>query len=175
VFACGDIFHEFLQNILVKNTNGLPEQSYRDDEVSVRVDFVDDDSIYEFKSMHSRAFWYMQKELEEGKTIFEIKPDHVLQAVLGARCFKKNTAHLIYISKDDLCIKQFTINALVYENILSEELESIKYFINSGLLPPPEPRLYKDNKECEFCQWKDRCVREEEMLQEKYDILRQDL
>lgn len=167
VFCCGDIFHTFIQNILVKSTTGLPEMSFKDDTVSCRVDFVDDDSVYEFKSMHSRAFWYMQGEIEAGKTIFEMKPDHCLQVCLGARCFNKKIAHLVYISKDDLCIKQFTLNVEEIGKELDKELADIQAMLYASNLPSPEPKLYGVDKktgkpkECTLCCWYTRCKTEE--------------
>ena len=165
VFACGDLFHEFLQNIMTKSTTGLPEQSYKNDLVSVRADFVDDESVYELKSQHSRKFFYINDELKKGKSIIEIAPDHVFQVILCAKCFNKKIAHLVYISKDDLCIKQFTFNVTELLPRVEEEVAKIKQMLDYGQLPPPEPRLYgKDSgghpKECSYCNWKSRCATE---------------
>lgn len=174
VFACGDLFHDFIQQILTKQEIGLAEQSYKDEFVSVRVDFVSDTEVYEFKSMHSHAFWYMQKELDAGLSIVQMKPDHVLQVVLGAICFKKPIANLVYISKDDLCLKQFTLNVKELTPLVETELATIQEMLHIGQLPPPQPRLYGDKmdrdlkcpKECAYCNWRDMCQTDEENREE---------
>jgi hypothetical protein len=162
VFACGDLFHDFVQQILTKSEIGLPEQSFKNDDV------------YEFKSMHSHAFWYMQKEIDAGLSIVDMKPDHVLQVVLGALCFKKQIANLVYISKDDLCLKQFTLNVKELEPMVTKEITLIKEMLHSGNLPLPQPRLYGDKidkdlkcpKECAYCNWREMCQTDEENRQE---------
>jgi len=167
VFSCGNLFHKFLQDI-VSTDNRIPERVYKDDVVSVRIDLEAEDAVYEFKSMHSKGFWYMDAEIKNGKTIQEFKIEHCLQVGLGAMCFKKENACLVYISKDDLCIKQFNLKTKDLEPLVTKEVDAIKKVLSVGVLPPPEPRLYgKDKKgnpkECEYCAFKDRCMTEREV------------
>lgn len=160
VFYCGDIFHEFLQNI-IKEQGYEVEVKFEDDIVSLRADAMNENEIVEIKSVHSKAFWYMDKELKE-KTIQEIKPEHICQATLGAMMLGKEFIRLVYVSKDDLCIKEFLMK-VTPENraLVSLELLNIKKNLEEKVLPDAKPRLYpqkdKSFKECEWCAWKDKC------------------
>jgi hypothetical protein len=165
VFACGNVFHQFIQDIAKENKNYFIESAYKDNTFSVRADAVTEDSVYEFKSMHSKGFWYMDSEIKAGKTIQEFKIEHCLQVGLGAMCFKKENACLVYISKDDLCIRQFNLRTQDLEPLVNKEVDAIKDVLKKAVLPPPEPRLYgKDKKgnykECQYCAFKDRCMTE---------------
>lgn len=166
IFQCGNLFHQFVQDIIIKQEGVEVEKVYKDDRFSIRVDLLDNDTVYELKSMHSRGFWNMDKQVKEGKSITDIKPEHCLQVGLGAMLFKKKQASLVYISKDDLCVKQFVLNAKELKPKVEAEIKSIESF-QGGQLPPPEPRLYPDskekNKECVYCQFKDRCFTEREV------------
>ena len=160
VFECGNLFHEYIQN---KLTDYQLEQAYEDDVVSIRVDGVNEEEVLEIKSMHSRGFWRMDKELET-KTIQEIKPQHVLQLMCGCKYFNKKIGRLVYVSKDDLCIKEFRLIVDIAQlKRVEEEIATIKRWIDGDTLPPAEPRLYGLNKkgyarECEYCNFKDKCT-----------------
>lgn len=176
VWSAGDLFHQFVQDIALLGVEetALIEQSYKDDVVSVRVDMLTENEVYEFKSMHSHKFWHIQKELEKGKSIFDFQIDHVLQVGLGAKVFNKPIANLVYISKDDLCIKQFVLNAKEIIPLVDQELAEITEMLNIGLLPPPKPRLYGDKidpklkcpQECGYCAWREMCFNEQQQREE---------
>jgi len=163
VFACGNVFHQFIQDIAKKEIVCQEEVVFKDSLVSVRCDLLTDTEIYEFKSMHSKGFWYMQDELKKGKSILEIKPDHCLQLGLGAITFNRKIANLVYVSKDDLCIKQFTLNVNELAPLVYKELLLVKTMLAVGVLPPPEPRLYSKDRECSYCNFRDRCKTEREV------------
>ena len=101
----------------------------------------------------------MDKELET-KTIAEVKPDHILQAATYAVLLNKKSYRLVYVSKDDLCIKEFCLSMNEHAvNCVTNEVSKMRSFTT---LPPPEPRLYgKDKngkpKECQWCPYKDKC------------------
>ncbi|NCU42101.1 MAG: hypothetical protein EOM19_05300 [Candidatus Moranbacteria bacterium] len=153
IFHCGNLFHDFVQSFL---KDYQVEQAYTDDTLSIRVDAVGEDEVVEIKSMHSRGFWYMDKELKE-KSIKDVKPQHWMQVMCGALCFKKPFAHLVYVSKDDLCIKEFKISVSPEaKEAVEGEIAKIKDTLDKNLLPPALPRLY-NGKECSYCSWKDKC------------------
>jgi len=172
VFACGNVFHKFVQDIVGQKETIEVEKQFKDDVVSVRADIVTKDGVYELKSQHSKSFWYMDKELKANKKITEFKPDNCLQVGLCAMCFKKENACLVYISKDDLCIRQFNLKTKDLEPLVTKEVDAIKNILKVGNLPPPEPRLYGGN-ECIkkdkkgnvswTCQFYDRCMTEREV------------
>lgn len=166
----GNLFHRLIQSAYkAENPDAELEQTYKDDVVSVRADIVTDDEVVEIKSVHSGKFDHFKRELQT-KTILEINPEHVLQAVLGAIKFGKDKARLVYVSRDNGFIQEFCIN--VDEKLIGmlyNELEDIRSMLACGSIPPPKPRLYGEKvnkeglpKECQYCNWKTRCLNERE-------------
>jgi len=77
----------------------------------------------------------------------------------------KNKATLCFISKDDLCLQEYTfILNDKWQAELDNELGSLRKYwdeFKNGTLPPAQPRAYKDKKggfkECQYCSWKKLC------------------
>jgi len=163
VFHCGNIFHDFIQNI-IKEQGYDVEVEYKDkiNGVSLRADAVNSEEVVEIKSMHSRGFWYMKKSLETSH-IYDIKPEHVKQGVMSAIYLERPLVRLIYVSKDDLCIAEFLIKVtdeMIKE--VDEEKEIVLWHVDFKELPKAEPKLYVDKrtgkpKECTYCSYKDKC------------------
>jgi hypothetical protein len=157
VFACGDLFHNYVKSFMQADF----EVKVEDARIKGYADAVTNDEVYEIKSQHSRAFWYMEKELQT-KTIEEIKPENILQGTCYCIMMNKQFLHLVYISKDDLCIKEFKIlvNDEMKKNV-NNEINTLKNLVD---LPSASPRLYgkdKDGnpKECGYCNYKDKCFK----------------
>lgn len=122
VFAAGDTFHKFVQDIAEEQgSENKVEQEVFDEKLDLggRYDLLVKDKektiLYDIKSVHSRAFWNMEKEDRE------VYPHHKMQ--LGAYMVMLKDSgepvdegRMFYISKDDLVTKEVTI-------ALTEELE----------------------------------------------------
>ena len=158
VFRVGTMFHEFIQNLMKTDDTEL-EVKIETDDVCGYADMVTPDEVIELKSQHSRAFWYMAKS---NKSIFDQKPDHVMQVCYYALQLGRKWARLVYISKDDLCIEEYKIeltDALITK--VEGELDDLNKYWVKDELPPAKQRLYKQKdgtyKECGYCAWKDKC------------------
>ena len=158
VFQCGDIFHEFIQRMLPEHET---EVTIEEDDVICRADIVTDTEVQEIKSIHSRAFWHMHKE---GYDIKTQKRNNIMQVCYPALKLKK-LARLVFVSKDDLCIDEYTFDPKQWEDAINKELRTLRHWWETRKLPEARPRLYpqKDGSfnECKYCQFKTDCKEKE--------------
>ncbi len=155
VFKCGHLFHDFVQNLIPEKQT---EVRIEEDDVLGFADIVLLACVVEVKSQHSRAFWYMEKE---DYSIEIKKRGNILQNMYYCLRLGKPYGILCFISKDDLCIKQFLLRLEDWEDEVNKELEKLRFFWAKSILPEAEPRLYpdKNNKpvECKYCNFYDLC------------------
>jgi len=149
-FKCGNLFHEFVQSHLPEKT---VEQVVETQDVYCRADIVGDDTVYDIKSQHSRAFWYMQKD---GYDIAHEKHDNWLQVMYAAVELKKKYGCLIFVSKDDLCMAEYVDETDNWVEEVNTELITLRGYWDRKELPPAVARCY-GGKECEYCKWKTLC------------------
>jgi hypothetical protein len=170
VFAVGDIFHQFVQDIITKQPNAQIEVSASNEDFACRADMVIDDEVFELKSQHSRAFWYMTKS----ENVAEDKEPNILQGLFCAKMLGKKKARIVFISKDDLCIQEygFTLNE-EWNKKLDKEIKTLRDYWKKDELPPACPRAYKKKKgdkieyaECGYCGYKTKCDEIEKLKKE---------
>lgn len=165
VFKAGDLFHKFVQDIIIK------ENPQAESEVLVEIpdfkgyaDIVLADEVIDIKSQHSKSFWYRKdlvwKELE--KQLY----CNILQVLFYALVLEKPKARLVFISKDDLCIQEYPLEFNDYwKDELNKELRNLTTIWQEQVLPLAIPRAYKDkdgkSKECRYCGWLDLCKNNE--------------
>jgi len=150
VFAVGNLFHDFIQDLL---PNHQCEVEVKEDDVSGRADIVTEDEVIDIKTVHSKAFWYSKRD---GYDVYKEKFNNILQVCYYALRLGRKGARLAFISKDDFCIDEYTFVAEKWRESVESELNSLRVFWASEHLPPAEPRLYK-GKECQYCQWATKC------------------
>lgn len=162
VFAVGDIFHEFVQDIIAKQNNAQMEVKAENEDFSCRADMVIEDEVFELKSQHSRAFWYMTKS----ENIAEDKLPNILQGLFCVKLLGKKKLRLVFISKDDLCIQEygFTLNG-EWEEKLAQEIKTLNEIWVKQELPPACPRAYPKKKgeiiesqEGKYCNYRNKCL-----------------
>lgn len=135
-FAVGDVFHEYIQGVVLDNL-GRETAHGKIVAVEVEVEVADPETdsagrcdlvimfedgytiMFDIKSMHSRAFWHLEKS---GKTVKEKYPHYVQQLLTYMYQWKQrgtpvDEGRLLLVSKDDLCIKETTY-------YLTDELEA---------------------------------------------------
>jgi hypothetical protein len=157
VFACGKVFHDFIQQIILKQyPSAQIEVEARNDYILGYADMVTEDEVFDIKTVHSRAFWHFERAEKEGK-LQEDKETAILQVLTYAWILQKPKARLVFVSKDDLCIAEygFALNE-TWQRKLYLELKTLNDFWRSNQLPLPEPRAY-GGKECRFCWYKTKC------------------
>lgn len=161
VFKAGNIFHDFVQELVLKNDpNAKKEVLVETNDFKGYADIVLKDEVIDIKTQHSRAFWY-----RNGLTWEQVEPQlypNVLQVVFYALNLGVDRARLVFLSKDDLCIDEYPFEAKnAYKAKLDLEIDTLMSFWNKNVLPPATPRCYKDKdgkyRECGFCLWKTTC------------------
>ncbi len=162
VFMAGNLFHNFVQGLILKvEPTAQIELLVEDDDFKGYADMVIGDEVTDIKSQHSGAFWYRDK-----KTWAEIEPQikhHILQVAFYAYKLDKSMARIIYISKDDLCIQEYSFPVEKYRTEIEKEIEDLKLNWKTQVLPPALPRAYGvdkktgKGKDCNYCSWKDTC------------------
>lgn len=155
IFACGDLFHDFVQNMLPPHQNEVLIKV--DPDILGFADIVGDNFVADLKSQHSRAFWYM---LKSDYNIEVEKLPNILQVVYYASRLNKPIAKLVFISKDDLCIEErdFVVDKFLPK--LEEEIATLRDLWAKDILPEAKPRCY-NRKECSYCGFLDICNKTE--------------
>lgn len=158
VFQAGHLFHDFVQRFF---SDGV-EQVIEIEDVKGRADIVRADEVVDVKSQHSKAFWWMSKEIKAGKSILDIKRENVLQLGWYAIELGRKFLRLVYVSKDDLCVEEFRVPvADTVRGMVNQELADLRAIWSNGTLPPALPRAYgstmKKKSECRYCPWNTKC------------------
>lgn len=157
VFKAGYLFEEFVTSLL---QNYKPELQVKVEEEDVLgySDIVIGNEAMDVKSQHSKSFWYMDKP---EFNIIEDKKGNWLQVLYYAYRLKKDYGRLIFISKDDLCIKEFIqpVNKF-WVGEIENELKELRRIWKANKLPPAKPRCKKKKNGywmCNYCDFKDKC------------------
>lgn len=153
IFSCGDIFHDWIQEKLRKvNPDIQCEVKIERENYIGFADIVNGDEVIDIKTMHSKAFWYLDKCIDIKKE----KYSNWLQVMWYAICLGKKYGKLCFVSKDDLCINEYREEANDYwKTEISKETCALDCIWMKGELPKAEPRAWKT--ECAYCNWEKKC------------------
>jgi hypothetical protein len=157
VFRCGHLFHDFVQEFFV----GQTEVKVDVKDVFGYADIVLSDEVIDIKSVHSYQFHYTTKQ---GFDIAKEKYTNILQTATYAVLLNKPKFRLVFVSKDDLCIEEYGFVTDKWKAEVEKELANLRSLWDAKTLPPAHPRAFKTKdefKECRsYCGYKDRCIKE---------------
>ena len=105
VFQAGRMFEDWIVELLKKQDERFETQvrcEWPQQDITGYADLTINGFVYEIKSKHSRAFWYMDKEGRPNR-------HHEYQLWVYLKCLNKQNGRIIYISKDDMAIKEFEV------------------------------------------------------------------
>lgn len=155
VFACGNLFHDFVQQFIPEGK----EVEVKKDDISGRADVVTEDYVYDIKTMHSKGFFYLRKNCDISKE----REGSWLQVACYAMILNKPKIGLVIISKDDLCINDYADLTEKWVEKVNNELTIIRENWEKKELPKALPRAYGSSKlgdkECGYCGYKDKCFK----------------
>jgi len=161
----GNMVEKFVvDNLLKRYPEWKTQVEITKDDVHGYADIVSTDEVMDVKSQHSRKFWYNTKEMQAGKDIKDMFYNNWLQVMEYAWILGLPKARLIYVSKDDLCIQEYSLDLDDYwKSELDMELTKIRYYFDKKTTPPAQPRLYWKEKEqqfgeCQYCQFCNKCT-----------------
>jgi CRISPR/Cas system-associated exonuclease Cas4 (RecB family) len=161
VFKCGNIFEEFIINLLKGRTDIQIETQTRLEvpefdavgKPDLIITYNGERKVYEIKSKHSAGFKYIPQE------------QHRQQIWFYLYALKISEGNLVYVSKDDLRIAECPIrfddkelsDSVIKEFNVLNEAWSAK---DIELLPLPEKNAWQSK----YCQFHDYCVEPEKLL-----------
>lgn len=153
VFQAGNLFHKFVQDLVVPQGYEA-EVKFENDDIKLRADLVGENEVIDLKSQHSKSFWYLRKK---NCDIRNERYPNWLQIMLGCEYLNKEFGRLVLISKDDLCIAEYVQKYDDYwKGELNSELEYLRYIWKKQQIPPADPRAY-GGRECRYCSYKNKC------------------
>jgi len=159
VLAAGQLFHNFVQELICPTHNDGREILVESDDVKGFADIVMENEVIDIKSQHSKSFWYMSKKSVDIK---KEKYANWLQVLYYARELRKSFGRLVFISKDDLCIREYVQPLDNYWlRQIDTELTALRCLWKRDELPPAVPRCEPNTKneywQCKCCKFKDKC------------------
>jgi len=162
VFAAGHLFHDLIQGLIPDHQT---EVKVLTDDISGSADIVTEDEVIDIKSIHSEGFFYMDAahyDVKKGKIT------NWLQVAAYAMLLNKPKIRLVFVSKDDLLIKEYGDVTANWIGAVEQEIRTLKIFWqNQNELPPAKPRAYGATEfgkcmECQkYCQFRDKCYQVE--------------
>lgn len=164
VFKAGSLFHDFVEGLLKeKHADIQTEVLIETDDTKGYADIVNGDEVTDVKSIHSQGFTYLDKTSDIKKE----KYNNWLQLATYAVLLNKPRMRLVFVSKDDLRIQEYSLPVDEYwKCAVDTELLTLNKYWNFKELPPAQPRCFKQKdgtfKECEkYCPFYDKCVQTE--------------
>lgn len=165
IFKVGNLFHNFIQALLPEHRI---EVKVENDLICGYADIVvdEDKAVWDIKSQHSGAFHYMSKTDDIEKE----KYTNILQVMTYVYLLGLEWGKLCFVSKDDLCIAQYSFHISKWTDRVMEEISALlKHWVTytkTGELPPAEPRAY-NGKDCDYCNFRDTCFSSRGLTYEK--------
>lgn len=165
VFSVGTMLEDWLVKALEKQYPHIERQArveWPEMNVSGYADLVVDFGngkkiVYEIKSRHSRAFWHMTKEGKPSR-------HHEYQAWIYCKVLNIEESRLIYLSKDDLAIQEYSVflNDKRLEQEVADEINLLNRAWKENL-PPPIPFDNNDWR-AQYCNFHKKCVAQPQYL-----------
>lgn len=154
VMKCGSIFHNIIQELVLKNNPNLQKEVVVEtDDFKGFADLVNGEEVIDIKTIHSKGFSYL-----DPKTITKEKYTNFMQVLFYSWKLGKKWGSLVFCSKDDLRIDEYREELDNYWlNELDMEETLLKYYWKEKTLPPAEPRAF-NGKDCAYCNWLNRCI-----------------
>lgn len=165
VFSVGKLFEEWVVDLLLEQTKEgefeVETQTRIENEEFGATGYADlvirtkeEAKVYEIKSKHSKAFWWMAKE---GKP----QRQHEQQLWCYLETLKIPTGNLLYVSKDDLTIAEYVV--LRSNKELGEEVREQFALLNEAWEKKDMTGLpLVDDKDwrAKYCRWHSKCKAE---------------
>lgn len=159
VFQCGNMFEDWVVDLVKGKFDSVETQVRVEDknlDVSGYADIVighnGGKKVYEIKSKHSKAFWWMQKS---GNPMRQ----HEYQVWLYLKLLGISEGAIVYLSKDDLAILEYPVSVNDKE-LEGEVMERINLLNkawkekNPLILPLPADKSWQAN----YCNYHSHCL-----------------
>lgn len=144
IFLVGNLMHDFLQQKVFKS--GESEQSLTVDENGIkifgRLDHIDGDVVYEFKSTNSLK-----------NVMNEPNDHHKKQLMIYLKALGKKQGKIVYVEKNTFDIVEHDVvyNEQAFNRVLKE------FMLVSYAVQDRVPPVFKDDWRCRYCNWRKEC------------------
>lgn len=148
VLSIGNMFEDWLVEKIKHVEDVTFEQQTRvedtDLNISGKLDLLatkgDDKVVYEIKSKHSKAFWYMKTQ---GAPI-----NNQMQLWFYLHCLEIDEGRLVFLSKDDLTIKEYVVyrNDKELKKKVFDEARYLNMCLEKKIPPLPYPKTKWQSK-----------------------------
>ena len=147
-FKCGNLFEWFAVNLILSAQKQVKIET---EDFLGFADVVTDTEVMDIKSVNSKSFWYMDKPTYN---VNEEKRHNILQTIFYAKELGKEKSRLVFISKDDLSIREYGFAVTSWEVALEEEISKLRKYWEDDVLPDARPQM---KWECGYCQFAEHC------------------
>jgi|TARA_Y100000034_G_scaffold64432_1_gene77953 CRISPR/Cas system-associated exonuclease Cas4 (RecB family) len=159
VFSVGHVFEDWYVGLLEKKAKVERQVRVEDKKYNFSgyVDAIVGGMVYEIKSKHSRAFWWMEKNGDAS-----IHNKMQLWSYLWK--LEIDEGRLVYISKDDLGVAEYIVLRKDKElrDLVINELKVLNEAWEQQL--PPEPIRDKKHWHAKYCRWHKQCLSQDTYL-----------
>ena len=157
VFEAGNLFEDFALNILEKKNMIAYRQlavEYRGITGTLDAVLIDPDTgeliLIDTKSVHSKKFHYLNAKLDENYAMqlslywlglqkaIKTPNKGIRKLILDVAEKLKSVPRLVYISKDDLCIKEIGVPVNGWKAKIDTKIDLIEKWKDKEELPPPK-------------------------------------
>lgn len=170
VFHCGRVFEDWIVGLLQKQTNASLETQVPVEDNTLDVSGYADIKltengtamVYEVKSKHSRAFWYMVEDhkLRDGsiKKAEGANRQHEIQLWMYLKLLDIAEGRLVYVSKDDLTIAEYPV--FRDDAVLEKEVMDTLTMLNKAWVEktPPPPITDPADWRYKYCSYHNQCM-----------------
>jgi hypothetical protein len=161
VFDVGKMFENWVMGLITDQVGVKFDTQVRVEDKKLNVsgladlvlDYQKEKKVYELKTKHSRAFWYMVEKGEGANR------HHQYQLWLYLKLLKIKEGSIIYISKDDLTMAEFPV--LLSDKKIEAEVMNELDLLNRAwkmkdptILPLPE----KNDWKAKYCRYHSHCL-----------------
>ena len=159
IFAVGRYFEEWFISMIKQYDEFKGETQVRVEDkklgISGYIDLLvttkEGEKVYEIKTKHSRAFWYM---LKDGKAMRQ----HEYQTWMYMYLRGVQEGTILYLSKDDLALQEYPV-ALDDTSIEKEVMEWVNSMQKAWEHQKPQLLELPDDKDwvAKYCRWHNKC------------------
>jgi len=165
IFHMGNMVHDFVVDVL--QSEKAPDASLKESELPFKEmidDFVISGRIDNLIVVKSSGKDVLVEVKSTGNIDFvrEAKPENIAQLQLYMHHFKIHDGILLYVNKNDLTSKVFTVNYDEKEALgVIDRFKALNNMLKNDIVPKAEARESKKTIwMCRFCEYRDKCYEE---------------
>jgi CRISPR-associated exonuclease Cas4 len=152
IFLVGDLIHQFIQNKLLSSGKSEEKVNFDIEQmlfIRGRLDYIDDDYVWEFKSIASLAY------VKDAP-----KPEHVKQINIYLKATNRTKGKIVYVEKNtfNMAEHEVTFDKELFNETIKEFL-IVKHHLELSTLPDRLEGFPDKNWKCRYCDRREECLK----------------